>query len=62
LVVIAQVLNLLLNVEEAHEKMRKGVADQSGQRSGGGGSWIRWQRERFSGTGYFSGRRRRLLG
>lgn len=59
--VIAQVLNLLLNVEEAHQKMRRGALEPSGQRGSGGGGWIQWQRERFSGTGYFAGRRR-LLG
>ncbi|BDA42879.1 hypothetical protein COCOBI_03-7720 [Coccomyxa sp. Obi] len=47
-----QVLNMLLNMEEAHVRVRKEVLEQGSMRG-----WVRWQRERFSGTGYFSGRR-----
>lgn len=48
----AQVLNMLLNMDEAHVRVRKEVLEQGSMRG-----WVRWQRERFSGTGYFSGRR-----
>jgi hypothetical protein len=47
-----QVLNILLNMEETHRKVRKEVREQGSMRG-----WVRWQRERFTGTGYFSGRR-----
>ncbi len=43
---------MLLNMEEAHARMRKELLEQGSVRG-----WVRWQRERFTGTGYFSGRR-----
>ncbi len=43
---------MLLNMEEPHMRARKQVLEQGSMRG-----WVRWQRERFSGTGYFSGRR-----
>ena len=48
----AQVLNMILNVEQAHREALKAAREPSKLKG-----YFKWQREKFSGQAFFNGRK-----
>ena len=51
---LVQVLNMMLNVEQAHREALKAAREPSKLKG-----YFKWQREKFSGQAFFNGRKLR---